>query len=152
MICPKCKAEYREGWVMCSDCRVELVEDDQILEENTAKEVYIQGNLLECPVCSGIHFIKNAPPESENPASLEPAPQGRSFINYICNHCSYIFWFAGKPNPLNNDFIQRTQSVIPSLESDDEATPAGRDECPVCFHPLQIGDKECSYCGYRVTD
>ena len=26
MICPKCKAEYREGFAFCSDCHVDLVE------------------------------------------------------------------------------------------------------------------------------
>ena len=27
MFCPKCRAEYREGFNTCSDCHVELVED-----------------------------------------------------------------------------------------------------------------------------
>jgi hypothetical protein len=26
MFCPKCRAEYREGYTTCSDCRIDLVE------------------------------------------------------------------------------------------------------------------------------
>ena len=32
MICPKCKAEYREGYTKCADCEVELV--DKIISED----------------------------------------------------------------------------------------------------------------------
>jgi len=32
MICPKCEAEYREGYTKCADCDVELV--DTIILEN----------------------------------------------------------------------------------------------------------------------
>ncbi len=32
MICPECKAEYREGYTKCADCEVELV--DTITIEN----------------------------------------------------------------------------------------------------------------------
>jgi hypothetical protein len=34
MFCPKCRAEYREGFNTCSDCHVELVEDLPPLEED----------------------------------------------------------------------------------------------------------------------
>ena len=32
MICPECKAEYREGYTKCADCEVELV--DKIIAED----------------------------------------------------------------------------------------------------------------------
>lgn len=33
MICPRCKAEYREGYTECSDCGVDLVEAPQVAAE-----------------------------------------------------------------------------------------------------------------------
>lgn len=39
--CPKCKSEYREGFTVCADCGVELVDDEQFLkleEERQAAE------------------------------------------------------------------------------------------------------------------
>ena len=30
MICPECKAEYREGFTRCADCDIELVEANSI--------------------------------------------------------------------------------------------------------------------------
>ena len=33
MFCPKCRAEYREGFKTCSDCNVELVEELPPLDE-----------------------------------------------------------------------------------------------------------------------
>src|SRR5207245_6125633 len=38
MFCPKCKAEYRVGFIRCSDCDVELV-DDVPVETPVPKEV-----------------------------------------------------------------------------------------------------------------
>ena len=35
--CPKCKNEYREGFTVCADCHVELVDS---LEENIKKSIY----------------------------------------------------------------------------------------------------------------
>ena len=34
MFCPKCRAEYREGFSLCSDCHVDLVEDLPPLDED----------------------------------------------------------------------------------------------------------------------
>ena len=33
MFCPKCRAEYREGFHTCSDCKIELVESGPPLSE-----------------------------------------------------------------------------------------------------------------------
>lgn len=150
MICPQCKAEYIDGMVICMDCRVELVEDGEIMEASNPKAISVRGNTLECPVCGGGFFIKTTPAESANPAVLGLAPEGRSISSYICNDCGYIYWFADTPKTFNNRFIQPNQSGIPAFESDDETTTVSRDECPMCFQPIRLRDKECSYCGYRL--
>lgn len=42
MICPRCKSEYREGFVRCADCDVELVanlDSEEQLEESSENEL-----------------------------------------------------------------------------------------------------------------
>lgn len=38
MICPECKAEYRQGYTKCADCNIELVEAGSIQEEPSEPE------------------------------------------------------------------------------------------------------------------
>jgi len=38
MICPKCEAEYREGYTKCADCDIALVEAD-LTENNDSVEL-----------------------------------------------------------------------------------------------------------------
>lgn len=38
--CPKCKAEYREGFTKCSDCKVELVSELDEVSDEDANVVY----------------------------------------------------------------------------------------------------------------
>ena len=37
MICPECKAEYREGYTKCADCEVELVNTTALENEESSK-------------------------------------------------------------------------------------------------------------------
>ena len=37
MICPECKAEYREGYTKCADCEVELVDTITLENEESSK-------------------------------------------------------------------------------------------------------------------
>ena len=37
MICPECKAEYREGYTKCADCEVELVDTIALENEEPSK-------------------------------------------------------------------------------------------------------------------
>lgn len=38
MICPNCKAEYREGFTICSDCQVALVDEINIEDDKPQYE------------------------------------------------------------------------------------------------------------------
>ena len=40
MFCPKCRAEYREGFSTCADCNVDLVDDLPPLDEDTPEYVH----------------------------------------------------------------------------------------------------------------
>ncbi|HNX69378.1 MAG TPA: hypothetical protein PLL75_05365 [Candidatus Omnitrophota bacterium] len=48
MFCPKCKYEYREGFIRCSRCEVDLVER---LNEDTAKDQPV----FFCPQCKAVY-------------------------------------------------------------------------------------------------
>ncbi len=67
MICPNCKAEYREGYTVCADCEVPLVEslqeDDQpepelelvtVFDTGEPADVLVAKSLLEA---EGIEFF-----------------------------------------------------------------------------------------------
>lgn len=70
MFCPRCKAEYREGFTTCSDCQITLVEDldnyqypEEMIHENTdssisttheapsRKRIVAEEGTLLCPKC-----------------------------------------------------------------------------------------------------
>ena len=47
MFCPKCKAEYREGFTKCSDCKLPLIKELPRKEENKPNDpvlVFKSGN------------------------------------------------------------------------------------------------------------
>ena len=64
------------------------------MKKNEAKEVYVKGSQLECPVCKGTRFWERS--------TLLNTP-GFTFLNFdwlnksaknqICENCNYIFWF-----------------------------------------------------------
>jgi hypothetical protein len=58
MICPKCKAEYREGYTVCTDCQVALVEklreDEQPEPEMELVTVFDTGEPADVLVAKSI--------------------------------------------------------------------------------------------------
>lgn len=64
--CPKCKAEYREGFSVCSDCQIELVENIDSQEKSgiTIIDIFHIGFfailLMMISVINTIYFIKNS--------------------------------------------------------------------------------------------
>ncbi|MDO7787102.1 hypothetical protein [Desulforamulus aquiferis] len=64
MFCPKCKCEYREGFTVCADCKIQLV--DELQEEIPQNKEYIQYVYIMSSLNPGeITFIKSIL-ESEN--------------------------------------------------------------------------------------
>ena len=61
MFCPKCEAEYREGFTTCSDCHIPLIEQlPEELEASDYKPEYVEFKPLLSTYNSGdIAFIKS---------------------------------------------------------------------------------------------
>lgn len=47
LICPKCKTEYRDGFLLCSDCGAQLIEKNEENEENSKNEKVNNSNWLK---------------------------------------------------------------------------------------------------------
>jgi hypothetical protein len=60
MFCPKCKAEYRDGFNTCSDCGVQLVgrlpdePSENVCEHHTLVRLYAPDNEIELALLKGI--------------------------------------------------------------------------------------------------
>jgi hypothetical protein len=95
LVCPSCKAEYRQGFTICSDCKIALVSELPVPAPEPEPEApsYLNGikcqqhpdvnAVVKCRVCSsgvcstcdiqvsGVHFcpkcIENAPDEKISP-------------------------------------------------------------------------------------
>ena len=60
MFCPNCKAEYREGFKLCSDCNLPLVDKfPEEFQEETAMEYVKHKELLSTLNPADIAFIKS---------------------------------------------------------------------------------------------
>ena len=70
--CPKCKAQYREGIVVCADCKIELV--DSLEEVEAVQETEVQTEETEAPeemFENHEEVTGDAAEEAEAPASRE---------------------------------------------------------------------------------
>lgn len=80
MFCPICKAEYKSGFTICSDCNAQLVEEfPQVLPEESHGMInlYSPNNEMELIMIKSLldaeeinYFVKN-----ENFGSMEAGPQ-----------------------------------------------------------------------------
>lgn len=63
MICPECESEYREGYVRCAECEVDLIEPQAVEPDVALVKVYDSGNPALVPLFesmladAGIEFM-----------------------------------------------------------------------------------------------
>jgi hypothetical protein len=87
MICPKCNAEYRNGFTTCSDCCLQLVDKlpdkppENICEHPSLSSLYAPDNEIELALLKGIledaginYYVRN-----DIFGSMEIGPQIESF-------------------------------------------------------------------------
>lgn len=53
LICPKCKAEYREGFEVCNDCSIKLVSQNQTIKEKIQDNLDYENLLFLVNVADG---------------------------------------------------------------------------------------------------
>ncbi len=79
MFCPKCKSEYRHGFIECSDCKISLVEQLPIEKTKTPVEFKeIRSSLRQDDVsiiksildANGINYVVH----SESSGTMYPIP------------------------------------------------------------------------------
>ncbi|MHB9014460.1 MAG: hypothetical protein ACYC49_19795 [Ignavibacteriaceae bacterium] len=58
MFCPKCKSEYREGYTMCIDCEIDLVDSIDSVTKSQLNRERINENIGFVPALT-IHNIEN---------------------------------------------------------------------------------------------
>ena len=80
MICPECKAEYREGYTKCADCERELVELDSIENEEFSPLEEIQFKTVMSALDPGEIALAKSILESNN---IRYFIQGESFSSLI---------------------------------------------------------------------
>jgi hypothetical protein len=88
MFCPVCRAEFREGFTECNNCRVNLVED---LENITEK---IKGEILLCRACELAY-------DDENLKFCEEC--GLRLIRAVALEDEYVFLEKPKEEYVNKD-------------------------------------------------
>ena len=76
MICPKCKAEYREGYTKCADCEVELVDTITLENEESSKSEEITFETVMTSFNQGEIALAKSLLESNN---IQCFVQGESF-------------------------------------------------------------------------
>lgn len=77
LICPICKSEYQEGYKVCSDCKCELTEIPDVIEERRTVKAAV---LIQFIV--GLLIILFSPMISYHFTSGYFTPKGTSFLTY----------------------------------------------------------------------
>ncbi|MCB2299910.1 hypothetical protein [Clostridium tagluense] len=108
LVCPICKSEYRDGYIVCSDCECELIEKPEVDEEDKPVKKgskisqFIMGVLIIIcsPVLShkftSMYFISNGVVQYNNEQFMWMLKAYQaSFLliaGIICLHC-ILYWY-----------------------------------------------------------
>jgi hypothetical protein len=96
LLCPKCKSEYQNGLKVCSDCKCELIEKPEIVEEVTFNKV----GLTIFSFIVGVLFILCSPMLSYKLTTIYFIPNGNGQyiteqFNWMLNAYHNSFLFVG---------------------------------------------------------
>jgi len=96
LICPKCKSEYQNGFKICSECKCELIEIPETVEEETFNKIGLTRILL----IIGVLLILCSPILSYKLTSTYFIPNGNGQyiteqFTWMLNAYHYSFLFVG---------------------------------------------------------
>jgi len=64
------------------------------MSNHPAEEIIVSGKKLVCPICEHTHFItRKSLLNTRGLTFFNLDWANKSAMNYICDHCGYIFWF-----------------------------------------------------------
>lgn len=112
MICPECKSEYRQGFLTCSDCNVELVpalapEPSQEVQTDEAQHGYAEfADLFASTDTLYVSFIRSV---------LE----GEAIDHYVLGeHASQVFALSVQQIVrVRQDQIERAREILDDIEN-----------------------------------
>lgn len=123
MICPTCGSEYREGYMRCESCDIDLVEPPppppEIPEESLVK-VYETGNAAVIPVLesvfqdAGIEYLAKGEPIQD----LFGAGRFGSNVNYAIGPVE--FYVSEEDEDEARALVKTLESIIPPASEVDE--------------------------------
>jgi hypothetical protein len=68
-----------------------------MVKKSTVEERFVQGNRLACPVCASTMFwTRKTLMNTAGLSFFDLDWADRRAINYVCDHCGYVFWFLEK--------------------------------------------------------
>jgi hypothetical protein len=165
MICPQCKAEYRQGFTRCADCDIELVEDyAEAVRHPLAKKVavgdeygarlwggndpYFYMELLwslwnKKVACYG------APEKPPVPKAMRGSELGSS------DHGGFEVWVSEEELPLakwildsaREEFEKNPPEERTANVAERELSPGTTGICPLCFAEFTTSSPNCPNCG-----
>ena len=105
MYCPLCKAEYREGFIRCSDCKIDLVQRYEEVQAIRVVQLWEETSLSKFNTIVAALDDANIPNRAESSAS----PNSGMFIKvlgfFIVGKRQNLAW---KVSVLETDYVAAT--------------------------------------------
>jgi hypothetical protein len=114
MICPECGSEYREGYVRCGSCEIDLIEPTPVEPEIELVKVYETGNPALIPVVESLLDDAGIEYMTKNESIQDLFGWGRfpSSISYAIGPVEFY---------VREDAADEARAIVETLESPEVA-------------------------------
>jgi hypothetical protein len=170
MICPKCKAEYRQGFTRCSDCEVELVESYVEAAHHPLAKRVVVGDEFGARLWHGTdpHFyvglLSSLWSKRVSCYGVPEYPQIAGSLTDLQSSNSepaaFEVWVSEENLPLAKWILEsdKEEFEMAPLEEPgarvkatvDEVSPETNGVCPLCFSEFTRASSLCPNCGVAL--